>query len=292
MARPDRDARVTGASSSARQHAVGCLDCALVRRIAGAWVAIAPAMATGCSLLLPIHEHDASADGGASSDARVDGSALRDGGDSRCSSSFLFCEGFEGSLAGAWEELTSQGGTVAADGTRAYRGERALHARIPAQSVEGEEIAATVLHAQRWPDHFFVRWFSYVVGPVNAATNLLNMTERTNGIGLQLFILGDPVERFLVTVQYGLSTDRQITSTATFPIDQWVCLEAEVDAPNQLYRQWMNGVAVDDLTQPFAAPVLDAITVGLEVVSSAAGPARDAFVDELAVDAVRIGCDR
>ncbi len=261
------------------------------RRARGIALPLALLVTSGCGLLLPIHERDATADGGAEGGANGD-AASSDAGASLCRSGLVFCEDFEGPLDRAWEELTSQGGTVAFDGTRAFRGSRALHARIPVQSAAGAAIAATVLHAQRWPDHFFVRWYAYLAAPLNAATNLLNVTEREQGIGLQLFLLGDPIKRSLVTVQFGVATERQITSSTSFPLEQWVCLESEVDAPNQIFRQWLDGSPVADLTQPFAAPALDALTVGLEVASAAAGPARETFVDELAVDVAPIGCGR
>jgi hypothetical protein len=211
------------------------------------------------------------------------------GGPSRClSAGVLFCDGFEFG-AGLWTPQLA-GGQAAPDTTRAYRGTFSLHAHVDAVS-QGGPVQAAEQHFQVLPADVFVRLFVYVPSPFPpsspALLNVLSGAPPNAGVQLR----GQPPGVLAATAYNGPTDDWQ--SVTPMPLDQWTCLELESDGPNQTFHAWLDDVPLSDLTLTFASPLptLGIVEVGLGFFApTVPQAASDVWIDEVAVDASRIGC--
>jgi hypothetical protein len=75
-------------------------------------------------------------------------------------------------------------------------------------------------------------------------------------------------------------------------VDEWMCLEWEFNSGAQTATYYHDGAAIDYLvidTEQSEIPVFDSLAVGLQKFQSTG--ARKVWVDEVALDADRIGCN-
>jgi hypothetical protein len=92
---------------------------------------------------------------------------------------------------------------------------------------------------------------------------------------------------------FGVPDAGGAVSSTQLPLGEWVCLELEVDTNAHHLNVWMNGNELGDMSAAVDVGKLDLLSVGLGYGgASDAWPAYDAWFDEIAVDANRIGCDR
>jgi hypothetical protein len=227
---------------------------------------------------------DAGGDGGAGAGDSEGGA----GGPSLCdASTFVFCDGFEdglGATSGA-----NGGGVVTVDSTHVRRGAFALHSSMPA-TTRGSNMGAGILHGQAWPAHVFVRFFAFFPSPCVVGIDLLSYLDATSA-GLVLYILpGDPK---LGVSNFGVPDAGSAISSTRLPLGEWVCLELEVDSAAHRLNVWMNDNALGDLSQQADVGKLNLLGVGLGYGNASdAWPPYQAWFDEVAVDANRIGCAR
>jgi hypothetical protein len=231
-------------------------------------------------------------DGGISDsalDAGVDGPPP--GGPSLCATaSVLFCDGFENGL-GQWTSDTV-GGKVQTDKTHVFRGNQSLHAQVDAIKQPASTVYAREQHFQTWPLDVFVRVFLYQPSPLPPASydfvELVAGAAPYPGMDLRM----QPPAQLGATAFGG--PDDSWSSTAALPVDEWACLEMEVDAPNGTFRAWLNDAPVPDLTRTFTTPIAGygILKVGLAYFQAAPQGATDVWIDEVAVDGARIGCTK
>jgi len=254
---------------------------------------------------------DSSADGGdsggdASDDAMSDGDTadvyipLGDGGPSLCNNdggAFLFCDGFEDTtLSDNWSDiLYGNAPSPVSDSVHYYRGTHALHARTFAAVDAGISAYSTVQKlaaSGSWPAHFFTRFFVYQPSPSPPAPegflDLVNTSSPYPGYEL----LSNPSGGGLATFTYTTSANQAWTTDAGLPLDAWVCFEVEMDTFNSVSHVYMNDVEITAFAGTnLDLPALGNVKVGLSFYSPTAGqPQEDAWIDEVAVSASRIGC--
>jgi hypothetical protein len=226
-------------------------------------------------------------DGGA--DVAAPESGVVAGGPSLCATAnVLFCDGFENGL-GAWT-AEANGGHSSPDKARAFRGSSSLHATVDAVKQPNGPVNAKQVHFQQLPADVFVRVFLYVPSPFPPANPDLIEITVDNAPYPGMEVRGQTPGHLAATA-FGGPTD-DWTSASLLPLDQWTCLEVEVDGPNQAFRAWMNDAAIADMTRSFTQPVSTAgiVKVGLAYFGPAANQApTEVWVDEVAVDGARIG---
>jgi hypothetical protein len=222
---------------------------------------------------------------------------LEAGNPSLCASAGLaFCDGFENG-AGAWMTQTN-GGSIAIESGRAYRGAFALHARQDAVTTnDGPRRTALFSHSppQAWPLQTFVRMFVYLPPPVpqsiGALVDILESSSPYEGIQLNI---RPPNGFFGGTAYNGLDTDWS-SSTDLLATDAWTCVEMEIDGPPaNVVHIFVAGAELPAMERalPHDVPPLGDLQVGLSYFQANEQPQTDLWIDEVAVDTSRVGCVR
>jgi hypothetical protein len=208
----------------------------------------------------------------------------------------LFCDDFENGPS-AWTAQT-MGGTVAIDSARAYRGAYSLHAQTSSVPVQNTpQLVAAFKHepSQAWPLPMFFRMFVYLRSPVPPSIGaLVDMLENASPYpGIQLNFR--PPDGFFGATGYnGLDTDWS-SSNDLLPTDSWVCVELEVEGPpTNVVHVFLAGTELPAMQHalPAAVPPMGVLEVGLSFFRANTQPQADMWIDEVAVDAARIGCGR
>jgi hypothetical protein len=215
--------------------------------------------------------------------------AEADGGSS-CGA-YVFCDGFEQGLIN-WSSHDLSGGTLTVDSVHVYRGTHALHAHIDPVVEAGATAAALIQRFQEWPTHLFARFFAYQPSPrppspANYA-DLVALNSPYSGIALST----DPPGGALAMNTFSTGQDQTWESDGgVMPTDQWVCFEVDLDTVAETSHLYMNDVEVTDMSQGMLAlPGLGNLGVGLSFYLPSVQGAQDAWIDEVAVSASRIGC--
>jgi hypothetical protein len=216
---------------------------------------------------------------------------LPDGGASRCDAgAFVFCDGFEQGL-GAWTDYTGGGGTVSVDSTHVVRGQLALHAALPTVGSAVTAMRALVEHDQMWPPLISVRFFIYLSlpGATHASvSNILNLNDTTPLNGTNIYLTGN-APGVIALGTFG-TAGSQAAPLGALPLDEWTCIELEVDGANE--QIWINDTSIVTIGLPADVANLRA-TLGLDHMDTRAGDgAFDAWFDEVAVAGEHIGCQR
>jgi len=234
--------------------------------------------ALGCSFL-----YSADNISGASSSSSSSSSSGSDSG----GCGFLLCDGFEGDLSAWSTQDTTNGGAVALDTARAYRGKSGLHAHMIA-TPDGNPVNARLVRNQTWPAHMFVRVFVYLKAPWTATSGIvvLNGTDPAQGVAFYVSQSDGPHP---ATSTFGAGLDAEHHSSVTAALDTWVCFEVESDAVNGQLHVSMDGQRIPELDQSAPFPAMGRVSVGLSASNDAAS---DAWLDEVAVDDKPIGCER
>jgi hypothetical protein len=230
-------------------------------------------------------------------------------GDSRCTSDLDFCEDFEGSTLGAdrWRIQTS-GDEPALETVRAARGTRSVHFHTVDNGLSlihtTEPFPAA---SNRYYGRLFVWFDSMPTAPEWAhwtiAASGSNSDETEVRVGGQY---DNTINRF------GVGTDRGPTGDWTIldedpgdpvPVRTWVCVEWLHDAENDVTDLWWNGVLRPSLhttatengsstTAEYLIPEIDTMFVGFWLYQTGTVPEEfDVWIDELAIDSERIGCN-
>ncbi len=222
-------------------------------------------------------------------------------GPSRCGSAgVLLCEDFEsGSVASPWGLRVDTGAAAVFDGTRTCRGAMSLHLTTPALS-SSQQIASYLFEEAQAPSStFYLRAFVYA--PSQAWPDPSNTM-------LQAFQTVTPFEDASYIVEPGGVTRNVTTcgtfarsspSPAAFPADRWVCLEWEIVSATTAtgaMHTWIDGALESsaELTNVItqSSPPLDAVAIGLDYQPTTTSSQVDLWIDEIAIDTNRIGCDK
>ena len=259
------------------------------------------------------------ADGGAAdapplADAgtRADGGA---GGPSLCAAgAFFICEGFESTAAGAVPTGWTRTGSLGVAEGQAARGGRSLEIAAAANGPRRIALAASrlgPLAGGHWGRLFYrvrtpppiptsgVIHSTIVAGfgtsPLggNVDVRLVDTVENAQGRHQYLYNVQRPDREFGRGSAYNYTYD-----------GRWHCVEWHVDAPTQSYHFYADGaevasIAIDNGAGDYAGSEIPAAFTSLafgwnnyQAANVNGSPGFVAWLDEIALDANRIGCDR
>ena len=234
-------------------------------------------------------------------------------------STFTLCDGFETATsapdAALWQVLTqSPMDTVSLDTTRAARGRNSLHFHTANTGYERAMVTTTkIFPAQN--NTFYGRAFVWIAGPMPQAHFTLFTAEgllpgKTTATQLRyggqfgIYIanyIGDDEYQHAAVWKDGAWTD-----AAQVPTDRWVCMEWLYKGDSNEMDLWQDGVEIskvhiigestDDCCKGkvWQAPPYDTMALGWEVYTNIDSEisAYDIWMDEVAMNTTRIGCDR
>jgi hypothetical protein len=211
----------------------------------------------------------------------------------------VFCDDFEPAPSDAWSPLGSNPPPVS-DNMRAHCGQWSLHVSSPALVANGSYTTALAenrtFSAGSVKDGFFLRAWVYVPsGSKVAQGNFASIIETRQaadpylGIAVQL-------ASGAVAIPDWTSTPNAYTQTnAPLPTDSWTCVEWQVtfNATSGATQLWIGGgspaatlSAIN--TQP--SPAYGTILLGLFVDANTPQSALDVWIDDVVIDAQRVGC--
>jgi hypothetical protein len=225
---------------------------------------------------------DAGGGGGASSSDAGDGSADCGG---------LFCDDFEASATFDPKKWTlnvgyNAGNTLVVDATMPAHGKRAAHAHL----VDTEAGFATLQETKTFPalaDSLWGRAYFYITVSTTAGhTMVANISAGTKAqleVGLYL-------GKWQLTF-YDTNGEHPIGSTATFPRNQWTCLEWHfARTGTNLIELYVDGAATMSYASGGAtAQSFTSMSLGIENHSSSP-PTNDVYVDDVVIDSQRLHC--
>jgi hypothetical protein len=242
---------------------------------------------------------DASADRGASSatDAGI-------GGPSRCTAGkYLICEDFEGTAEGAIPTGWTKHGNAAVAADEAARGTHSLKIAAAPNGERRIYADAAKLGGGHWGRIFFK--VKVPVPSVFVHSTLVAFRGIGPTRGSEEVRVVDTVKdasgkyQFLYNVQpNGAEFGTGSAYNYSFD-DRWHCAEWSIDAPTQSYHFFYDGVEVTSIAKnngpmKYAGtdipPVFTELHVGWNNYQSAP-PGFVAWIDEVALDTNRIGCD-
>ena len=214
-------------------------------------------------------------------------------GTSRCAGSTTrLCESFENGLdATLWSPLIDGAGTATIDDVHAFRGTKALHVKVvnaghKAAISESKTFPLTnnVLFTRMfvWFDTFTTQaHFTMVEAPQVAAGAWIRFGGQNGSYG--------------VGTDHGASGDWLEHDTAPVPTKQWTCLEVEFKGDTNEFHVWQDNVERTALNvgatkhAGFVMPPFTSIWFGWQTYSNQAPG--EFWIDEIAVDDKRIGCE-
>lgn len=224
-------------------------------------------------------------------------------GASRCESAGVaLCDGFESGTIdlAIWSVLAPPGNQVKIDDVRAARGKLSLHVSASNEA----QTRAHIAQKQTFPaanNSFYGRAFVYLETiPINNFN--LFAAKGSDGdfnLGGQVKPLGDPNGTSMIRFSTHPLHTSSLSATPV-PSGSWDCWEWYFDGDGESeLRAWLNEVALDDMTViggtskgEWVAPEFDSLSFGLHHPHPEPAPSYEVWIDEIAVDAERIGCSR
>lgn len=230
------------------------------------------------------------------------------GGQPRCQG-FQVCESFESTNVGALPDgFTLEGygtRTVGVSTDKAMRGAHSLKFQIDAQSAVTAWLTRKSLgplSAQHFGRAFvridgpaptaFVHFDLFEgTGPYQGHTNAVRYASTGTGVGNSQsnwsFIYNVQPSGNGAGSEFGTEGNR----SAHPRVDDWMCLEWSFDASKQVAQYYMDGNAIDYLhiTERAEVPAFDSLAVGFGKYQNTG--AFLVYVDEVAFDGDRIGCN-
>jgi hypothetical protein len=176
------------------------------------------------------------------------------------------------------------------DSTRAARGNSSLHLSLAAGVAQGTGMSETKTFPEL-KNGYFGRAFIYVpartMPPGDNDHLVLFLSEQQT-----------PYMNYNLGWHYGYLDvgefephDIGKLSPQAFPIDRWVCMEWQyAGQPSNVVNVWLDSLPVPNINLTmWPGPVMDTFRLGLGKKDA---PARDVWIDEIALDGMRVGCGR
>lgn len=237
---------------------------------------------------------DTAASGGA------DGTGGETSGDPACEAA-RYCEDFEsyeeGSVPGApWSVTTIGAATLAADSSRPYIGNRALHV-VMKQSSERDNAYLEQSNSAAVPvpgGNLFGRMMMYRTPGPSPEHHFWLLDASGGGTNLRLGGLtpgnGSDI-RYYLGHEPSHSAPRSGADTAwDLEQGQWTCLEWQFDTNENETRVWLDGEAIDALTQTgWEIGNIDTLRLG-QIMNWAPAADQEIWFDQFAIDEKRIPC--
>jgi hypothetical protein len=256
----------------------------------------------------------AGAGGSAGAAAGSGGAFTPPSGASRCADSqLLFCDGFEGASIddGAWQAMQTK---PALDTLHVARGSKALHMHTTATGASG--LTATKFFANT-SGHYYGRLFVYFdalpTSPQWAHWTIVGANPKTGEGEIRVGGQYDgKINRWGVGTDHGPTGDwtnldgDPAGAVKSVPLQQWHCVEWLHDWDKDITKLYIDGeehpsldttADVKHQTNPtvkFELPELSSVWVGFwnyDQKKPVTPSAFDVWIDEVAFDDERIGCD-
>jgi hypothetical protein len=256
-------------------------------------------LAGGCSLFPSLDGWSGMDAAAAPPDASVVGEADAPASPapSRCTATTgLLCDSFEsGAPDPRWAPDVDAHGSLAVDPSRAYRGTHSLHVHTDAIGPGQASLTSRLEETTTFPvtSTLFVRAFVFLSGspPENSSLHLFDMSgEKTSG-GVEF----GPSGEWVWINDFFLPGSSARSTSTKFPLNRWVCLEAQVDQSSSrgTARVLLDGTEITDarLSAATLAP-LGHLAIGIDFYEPPALPAYDAWFDEVLVAAEPTTCDQ
>jgi hypothetical protein len=259
----------------------------------------------GCDLVLPLHHESPAPDDGGVADGNGPGDTGQ--GDAistappRCPADAIFCEDFEGAVAG-WDGVDQfAGGSCAVTNARAHAGTKSLRAFAPFHNTApNNESSCTYNHLlpQLETGTLAIRAFVYVVGPARSGSWALLSAHKSLASGCSP---GDMKGDFHDD-QWGFfycpasACHGSGTSIEHVPLDRWFCVEWDITlgAPGHV-SIFVDGSSTPVLDNPSAqlgdhAPFCGYPDLDFGVPENISSSDVEVFWDDIAVATHPIGC--
>ena len=234
-------------------------------------------------------------------------------GSSRCASLHAqLCEDFESGNPGDKPSATlwTTSGDATLDTSQFARGKQALHLHLVNQAW------ATIMETKTFPEannHFFGRLFFRASAIPTTNPSAAHWTL-VAGAGNNT----PEIREGGISGKWGTGTDNRVDGgtgdwtnadndpagkAAPVPSNAWACIEWEYDGSKNETRFWWDGVEHPsmhttatmhggDQTVPYLLPQFTKVTIGWMLYQAPVSPTTfDVWIDEIAVDAERIGCN-
>jgi hypothetical protein len=253
---------------------------------------------------------DASTDAG-----DVDASAPDTGGGGFDCAGAIFCDDFEsyttGDAPGGPWTASENGGSVSVDETRAVSGARALRFTTDDASSSYRRAFAVLDGAPVFPaasTEMYGRMRVWLVATPEGSVHWTNIQAEGDVTGMGFRALyrygGQHDGRIMANYEtQGVSTDCWDHSATVMPTGRWACFEWHYATAGDEMDLWVDGTALDDVSirgmgegcgghdtgDHWYAPVFDQLAVGWEHYQATSS--REMWIDDLAIDDARIGCD-
>jgi hypothetical protein len=213
------------------------------------------------------------------------------GGPSRCAGlAVLLCDGFEAATLDRQWMVDTANGTVALDGTRAYRGAASLHLHVDASAM-GTDPGALVRESRTFPiaGTAYARAWAYFQSPFPGAFNqMINFVDNQRS-GVSYCIKND----FPILNAYTRPIVFKESSQHRVPVDAWTCLELQLSqtgATGEAHVFVDGDEATDAASDSVVTTTMSGLFLGLDFYANPALPAADAWIDEVIVDDKPIPC--
>jgi hypothetical protein len=235
-------------------------------------------------------------------------------GDSRCNDQFVLCEDFEADAldTGIWEKRTSTGSTIDIDDTQHARGAHSAHFHAEDNGISYiSQTQAFPAPDNKYYARMFVRFDSMPDAPDWAHWTVAGAGDSTGANGGEIRVGGqfNPQQGKNL---FGVGTDGGDTGDWTnldgddgakeVPVQEWVCLEWMFDGSSNTTQFWWDDVEHPSLatsetnhggsSDPFILPTFDGSWFGWWLYQADTNPpAFDLWIDEIAINYERIGCE-
>jgi hypothetical protein len=205
---------------------------------------------------------------------------------------FVMCDGFETGMVA--DPPWSSNFSVTVDTEHVYRGMFAAHAETPAVTTEGlvSYLIDNTNRATFEGSTAYLRAFLYLTSASASSFSLVAVDPLSNAADQAALVdVNDGELGVLVD-----STTMTNTSVA-MPTDRWTCLELSARASTTTSSGdaelvvWLDGAQIADVTSFDLSPSQQFV-LGLSLYDVGAQPASDLWMDEVALDVARIGCER
>jgi hypothetical protein len=229
------------------------------------------------------------------------------GGPSKCATTSgvgKLCDGFEGPAPGAAGSVfkfdLGAGSTGVVDTTKAYRGSKSVHMTTNgaqafiAETMTFAQPGAVATNNELWGRMFI--WFATTANPQSHDVFITLEDPASTAQSAQFHVAGG--SRGFLASQIRITSDLYHppmgTGTIKFPLvpPKWSCWEWHTTAANTL-EFYVDGALYAPMSVTVADkwpfPIFKSMSLGFMQFTST--PATELWVDEVALDGARIGCD-
>jgi hypothetical protein len=236
----------------------------------------------------------ASGDGGAAPDT------TKFYGAPRCATANVaLCDSFEGNAIDTtrWTLEKNAANTIALDTARHARGNKSVRFQMLGADNFQYAWLGTTKALPKLQNHLFGRIF-YRVGKLPTKNMHWTTIQVLGGGGLESgttrMRFGGLYDRFMTNYVPPATKESSSLSQTDFPVGKWTCLEWELERSSKTTRLWMDEVEITDVASKpeWIHPSYDKLNLGWQNYQPNLVVPMNVWMDEVALDDTRIGCEK